>query len=489
MNRVPILCRWLLNAVALIVPGRMRDEWRREWYGELWHFIGDRMKQGETQAYRMALSHCAGAVKDAWYLRRNDESSMGAVSRVLRHPAFCIGVLALTALLLAGGTHGFAGLRRMIEPLPYRAPEQLMVLRQVNPFFGARLGLPLGKIPAWRKAESLDGIAAYVGYHALVETDAQRDVVAAAVDPEFFRVLGVNAASGKLFHQVDARACVDCVVVSDAAWRSLFHADPAIVGRSFRIAGRAQKIVGVLPSQFWWFNDSPGVWTLIEHAGFLNSDHALVYSIARLRPGFTADRSLTELRRLYRTMPPVIAARQMEMRPMLALTQDPLYRVLPIACAALFLVSGAAVLLVPRRKTSIRGAAFYVTKVSLMSFIAAVAAIEFAYAPGMRMTGVRGFAPEAISLWLLIFGLVISISLATHDQRRRCPTCLSRLSMPVQMGSRGHVLMEWMSTELVCPNGHGMLWAPEDPLESHPKDRWLQLDDSWQELFEHSNKD
>ena len=61
--------------------------------------------------------------------------------------------------------------------------------------------------------------------------------------------------------------------------------------------------------------------------------------------------------------------------------------------------------------------------------------------------------------------------------------------MPVQVGSRGHVLMEWMSTELVCPNGHGMLWAPEDPLESHPKDRWLQLDDSWQDLFEHSNKD
>jgi hypothetical protein len=489
MPRVPILCRWLLNATAPIVPLGVREEWRREWYGELWHFIDSRIKSGDREAYRIAISHCMGAIADAIYLRRNDEGSRAAVSKVTRHPAFYVAPMTLAVVLLALLTNGFENTRRMIRPLPYRAPEQIVVLRQVNPFTGVRFGLPLGKIPGWHKAQTLDGVAAYAGYHVLLDVQGVREVNAAAVDAEFFQVLSTKAQLGQLFHELDPKACVDCAVISDEVWRSAFRTDPGVIGRSYSIAGRPHKIIGVLPRDFWFFSDSPAVWTLIEHSGFLHSNDVLVYAIARLRPTVTDRASLFELRTLYRTLPPYIKAREIEIRRLTGLTQDPPYRMLPMVLAGILLIASAAVILAPKRRTKLRGAAYFAVKVSLTSLASTLAAIELAYAPGMRMSGVRGFGPEAISLWLIIFGVVIAMWWAVDDQRKRCPACLGRLSMPVQMGARGHVLMEWMSIEMVCSNGHGIRWAPEDSLESHPKDKWLQLDESWQDLFAVQDKD
>jgi uncharacterized membrane protein SirB2 len=488
MARVPIVCRWFLNATALIVPRHLRDEWRREWYGELWHFIDQRIESGDSQAYQVATAHCRGALADALYLRRNDEPSNLAVMRVVRHPAFAVGMLALLLVALAATTHGFESTRRMLGPLPYRQPEQVVVVRQVKPFMGGRTGFALAKIPGWRKAKTLDGIAAYAGYHALVQIRGSREVSAAVVDPEFFQVLGVKAQAGQLFQDIDPNHCVNCAVVSDELWRSDLGGDRAAIGRTYKIAGQSHKVIGVLPRGFWFFTDTPQVWTLISHSTFVDPKTALVYAIARLRPGVSEKASLGELRSLYRTLPPRIRARQVEEVRIGGLLQDPLYRLLPVVLTGLLLIAGIAVLALPHRKTSIRAAAFFTAKASLISLWMALAAIEFAYAPGMLMTGVRGFGPEVVTLWLVIFGIVIAVWWAWDDQRKRCPACLSRLSMPVQMGSRGHVLMEWMSTELVCPNGHGMLWAPEDPLESHPKDKWLNLDESWQDLFAISDK-
>lgn len=489
MKRVPVLCRWLLNATAPIVPADVRDEWRREWYGELWHFIDDRIQSRDPEAYRVAFSHCMGAVSDAVYLRRNDEQSRTAVSKVVRHPAFYVAAMAAVVLLIAALTNGFESTRRMVRPLPYPSPEHLVVVRQVNPFMGARLGLPLAKMPGWKKARTLEGIAAYTGFHALVDVNGLREVMAAAVEPEFFKVLGAKAQLGQLFQDIDAKECVNCAVISNHLWRTAFKGDRAVIGKSYSIAGSMQKVIGVLPDNFWFFTDTPAVWTLLQHSPFIDPRSALVYAIARLRPFISEQASVAELRDLYRTTLPRIRARQLEECSLVELTQDPLYRTLPVAFGALFFASSGLVLLLPNRRATFRSAAYFTMNVSLASAAVSLAAIEFAYAPGLRMTGVRGFGPEAASLWMLIVGFVIAISWAWTDQRKRCRTCLCRLTMPVQMGSRGHVLMDRMSTELVCPNGHGVLWAPEDPLESHPKDRWLHLDESWHDLFAVPNKD
>jgi hypothetical protein len=67
------------------------------------------------------------------------------------------------------------------------------------------------------------------------------------------------------------------------------------------------------------------------------------------------------------------------------------------------------------------------------------------------------------------------------DQSRRCPVCLARLALPVRFGRWSSVL-DPVSTELVCPRGHGALTLPES--ECAAPGHWTGMDESWRGLFQ-----
>jgi hypothetical protein len=79
---------------------------------------------------------------------------------------------------------------------------------------------------------------------------------------------------------------------------------------------------------------------------------------------------------------------------------------------------------------------------------------------------------------MLLFACALAWVFA--DQRRRCPECLGLLALPVTIGSWASVL-EPVSTELVCEQGHGSLSVPESALALPQK--WTALDVSWRGLF------
>jgi predicted permease len=67
----------------------------------------------------------------------------------------------------------------------------------------------------------------------------------------FFQVLGVQPAMGRLFNQDDARnGAAPVVVLSNAWWRRQFNADPDIVGKAFDMNGQQTTVIGVLPPSF-----------------------------------------------------------------------------------------------------------------------------------------------------------------------------------------------------------------------------------------------
>jgi hypothetical protein len=95
---------------------------------------------------------------------------------------------------------------------------------------------------------------------------------------------------------------------------------------------------------------------------------------------------------------------------------------------------------------------------------------------------------EALRVWLggVVLGLALVAALsrlviwAVADQQQRCPVCLRLLSMPVTIGSWSSVL-DSVSTELLCAEGHGSLCLAET--ETSAPDRWTALDHSWNSLF------
>jgi macrolide transport system ATP-binding/permease protein len=71
------------------------------------------------------------------------------------------------------------------------------------------------------------------------------------VDDQFFQVLAVNAAAGRVFQPGDNTPQAPLtVVVSHSYWRDHLASDPHAVGRRLRINNKLHEILGVLPKSF-----------------------------------------------------------------------------------------------------------------------------------------------------------------------------------------------------------------------------------------------
>src|SRR5579863_7957490 len=132
-----------------------------------------------------------------------------------------------------------------------------------------------------------DNMALTVGNGAPVPATSI-DVIA-----NFFHVLGVQPAMGRLFTDEDGRnGAAPVIVLSDPWWRRQFNADPAIVGKAFDINGQQTTVIGVLPKTFdFGAVFSPGakvdaLTPLPLYAGPRDWGNIVTF-IGRLKPGVT----------------------------------------------------------------------------------------------------------------------------------------------------------------------------------------------------------
>jgi len=109
----------------------------------------------------------------------------------------------------------------------------------------------------------------------------------------FFQVLGVKPAMGRLFNADDARnGAAPVIVLSNAWWRSQFNADPEIVGKALDINGKQTTVIGVLPASFdFGAVFAPGTRvdavTPLDLYGPARDWGNIVTMIGRLKPGVT----------------------------------------------------------------------------------------------------------------------------------------------------------------------------------------------------------
>jgi predicted permease len=144
---------------------------------------------------------------------------------------------------------------------------------------------------------------------ALEDATSARLVLAEAVTPNYFTMLGVRPQVGRLFAPGDARDVVapsafgggpSLAVLSDRAWRRRFGADRGVVGRALRLGGRSFVVVGVAPRGFFGLarGVSPEVWVpLGEGRAGREEDRETrsFWLVARLRPGTSLPRARAEV--------------------------------------------------------------------------------------------------------------------------------------------------------------------------------------------------
>jgi hypothetical protein len=88
------------------------------------------------------------------------------------------------------------------------------------------------------------------------------------------------------------------------------------------------------------------------------------------------------------------------------------------------------------------------------------------------------------STWIFLVAAMLCLSWSLHDQSRRCRVCLKRLGNEANVGAPSYLLLDWWGTELVCPEGHGVLHVPEMSSSWLEFEQWVHLDESWKPLFE-----
>ena len=219
----------------------------------------------------------------------------------------------LTLIVCLGANAAIFGIVRsvVLKPLPFAAPEQLVLVSNTYPkagyastgpeFSGAGVPDYLDRV---RETTVFSSQALYFRRNPTLglEDGAQR-IGAIAVTPSFFTVLGARAYAGRLLLAEDAAIGQNAkVVLSYGFWQRQFGGDASLVGKDIRVSGRPHRVVGITEPGFRYLWNDVDLWLPLAFSAEEQSDarrHSNNWTmIARLKPSATleqAQRQIDEL--------------------------------------------------------------------------------------------------------------------------------------------------------------------------------------------------
>jgi hypothetical protein len=145
----------------------------------------------------------------------------------------------------------------------------------------------------------LQGLAAYTDGQVAAALPAARSFRALVTSPNYFGVLGVHAAAGRLFTEADAQTRAAVAIIAYGIWIREFGSDPSVIGRSIRIGEDFVQIIGVAPQRFGGVDRvrpgdrEPDIWlpmwladrVLPTSAAEQRRQERLLYFVGHLRDG------------------------------------------------------------------------------------------------------------------------------------------------------------------------------------------------------------
>jgi predicted permease len=170
-----------------------------------------------------------------------------------RSPAFTLAAALTIALGVGANTAVFSLMDAvLLRLLPVDKPEELVFLDTVGNS-GSSAAPPYPCFLRLRaEVNSFDEIAAFTGDELRIEIDGTAEqVMGQAASGNYFALLGVKAALGRLMTPDDEKLDPAICVISDRYWRRRFGADPAVIGKTISFRKQKFTIAGVTPPGFW----------------------------------------------------------------------------------------------------------------------------------------------------------------------------------------------------------------------------------------------
>jgi putative ABC transport system permease protein len=312
---------WLIALVGVIVPRRLRADWRQEWEAEL-RWREATLQDWDRLDWRNKLDllrRSASALWDALLLqpRRWEDEMLQDIRfgarALLKGPGFTLAVVLTLALGIGANAAIFSVFNGVIlRPLIYKNPDRMVSLRKsarrgmryqpgmsADSSFGS--GGP-GVFHDWReRSRSFEDVTAY-RTNSTIFTDNRLTVYAVTirVAERFFETYGVTARLGRTFSEQDyLPGAPPVIILANDLWQSQYGADPRIIGRVISLDGEPRTVVGVAPMGFWPVSSGapPLVWTPYPFNAGEKTDRKTGRwnVIARLRAGVTFDQAQAEM--------------------------------------------------------------------------------------------------------------------------------------------------------------------------------------------------
>lgn len=227
-----------------------------------------------------------------------------AVRQLRKSRSFAVTAIVTLGLGIGVNAAMFSVIEQvLLRPLPYGNQARLVTFNAVQK--GNDNGLSGSfSLPDLRdfraRSHTLEGIAFYTFQLPTMGGTQNPEVIPDIVaSSNLFTILGVHPSMGRDFTTEDSRPGRNHVLIlSDAAWKKFYHADPSIVGRSVPINGDPYAVIGILPAGLTF---PMGAGTEV-FSPLNTSDKALedrgsraLQPVALLRPGITVAQAQAEL--------------------------------------------------------------------------------------------------------------------------------------------------------------------------------------------------
>jgi len=230
-----------------------------------------------------------------------------------RNPMFTLIAVVTLTLGIGANTAIFSVVDAvLLRPLPYPDANRLVFLWSTMNGQGVpQSGSALPDYLSWRDQNRVfEGLAGfyYGDFNLSADSAAPERVQGAYITANFFQVLKLSPAQGRLFANDEEQFGKHRVVLlSHALWQRRFGGERDIVGRQIKLAGESYTVAGVMPRGLPFFDNLPEVelWTPIAFApndNMATRNNHFINLVGRLKPGVTREQAQADASAIARRM-------------------------------------------------------------------------------------------------------------------------------------------------------------------------------------------